>query len=202
MRWLILAGLWALACGGNTEDVGNSPSAGSPSVGGTSAGAGGRGSGGAACGPACVAGSGGSSVGPSPSGGASATGGAPAQCGTSPSCSNLSCASGSIPFCDASTNSCVCSVSCVSNPAICGMLSRCQSVCDPSGACACIGSCVTEGQIGIYAGCCAGLTSIPYYPSVAPCGDPSGQASYVCTACGNNVCGLGENHCNCPNDCP
>jgi len=28
-----------------------------------------------------------------------------------------------------------------------------------------------------------------------------GNPNYVCVTCGNNICGLGENKCNCPADC-
>jgi len=186
----------AFACGGNTEDSVNSTLAGSPSVGGAAAGIGGRGSGGIACGTACVSGSGGSSLSAGASGGTGATGGGPAPCGMTPNCSNLSCLAGSIAFCNHVTNSCECGESCFANPIVCGIIEHCPSVCDSSGVCVCMGTCMTEGQIGLFGGCCSGLTQVLYYPFVAMCADPSGAASYVCTVCGDNACGLGENHCN------
>ena len=201
MRLLFLVVFLAFACGGNTEDSVNSTLAGSTSVGGTAAGLGGRGLGGTACGTACASGSGGSSLGAGASGGTGATGGGSAPCGGTPSCSNLSCPGVLIPFCNRDTNSCECGESCSANPIACGIIEHCPSVCDSSGVCVCMGTCMTEGQIGLFGGCCSGLTQVLYYPLVATCADPSGAASYVCTVCGDNTCGLGENHCNCPHDC-
>jgi hypothetical protein len=66
--------------------------------------------------------------------------------------------------------------------------------------------CVGEGNNTIIvpgaADCCAQLT--PINPrtvnSSGECNPPSTGAS-ICTYCGNGVCGLGENKCNCPADC-
>ncbi|MCL5011108.1 MAG: hypothetical protein M1127_02770 [Patescibacteria group bacterium] len=78
------------------------------------------------------------------------------------------------------------------------------------------GNCVQEGakitidyigQYGAIPGgvCCSGLVPIKDNESSKPLpeGGCSGLGSdaYMCTACGNGVCGLGENQCNCPQDC-
>jgi len=66
-------------------------------------------------------------------------------------------------------------------------------------------SCLEEGQSGIVADsldCCPGLTKIscdaPDANNTCPnnCTD-----SFFCTNCGDGICGLGENKCNCPGDC-
>ena len=77
-------------------------------------------------------------------------------------------------------------------------------------------ACVSEGsQMGVYLNspkCCAGLSAISVF---AACSDAiqssSGISSAsikipsygvsVCTKCGDGICGLGENKCNCPADC-
>jgi hypothetical protein len=67
--------------------------------------------------------------------------------------------------------------------------------------------CIGEGNYSlVYPGaaqCCAGLT--PLNPSgpgeFGVCNPPMAGAS-VCALCGNGFCGLGENECNCPQDCP
>lgn len=47
--------------------------------------------------------------------------------------------------------------------------------------------------------CCAGLTD---RESIAVCGQNAGGGyTYTCLPCGNGACDLGENHCNCPEDC-
>ncbi|MFH1420811.1 MAG: LamG domain-containing protein, partial [Candidatus Aenigmatarchaeota archaeon] len=65
-------------------------------------------------------------------------------------------------------------------------------------------SCTKEGysKSSINDVCCPGLVEIPYslkqgdlchtYPASYP----------VCAKCGNDICGPGENECNCPKDCP
>ena len=69
-------------------------------------------------------------------------------------------------------------------------------------------TCSGEGQmIGTYPGggiCCAGLTPIS---TVSPdsrgvCPSTPVVGSSICTRCGNGICGIGENYCNCPQDCP
>ena len=76
-----------------------------------------------------------------------------------------------------------------------------------SGQCSweCSPGCVAEGEsVPVVPGapeCCKGLVKIP-------CDKPDGNGvcqgcagAAVCAACGDNVCGLGENVCNCPSDC-
>lgn len=67
-------------------------------------------------------------------------------------------------------------------------------------------ACVPEGQtMPVYPGyrCCEGLTAIstakPDGNGNCPIQPPLGAS--VCTKCGNNICGPGENKCNCPKDC-
>lgn len=65
--------------------------------------------------------------------------------------------------------------------------------------------CVGEGQKldpATNQMCCAGLTAI----AIAEMDATTGQCYFakdaaLCTACGNGVCGIGENLCNCPQDC-
>ena len=66
-------------------------------------------------------------------------------------------------------------------------------------------SCIKEGQSGSYAGqvseCCAGLSAITNQTVIgSSCSTVSGTI-FVCAKCGDGVCGLGENKCNCPQDC-
>lgn len=70
------------------------------------------------------------------------------------------------------------------------------------------GDCVPEGQSleakDICSICCGGLVRLEASASngdagaCAPTGPPS---IFICGACGNGVCGPGENACNCPGDC-
>jgi fibro-slime domain-containing protein len=70
----------------------------------------------------------------------------------------------------------------------------------------CETSCIPEGESGAVvpgSTCCAGLTPIG---TSAP--DQSGNCpeippvgAFICTMCGNGICGPGENKCNCPQDC-
>jgi len=67
-------------------------------------------------------------------------------------------------------------------------------------------SCVKEGELLPTAGqldCCSGLTSLSRVDKYdSSCNFISGPLGYlVCAACGNGVCGTGENKCNCPQDC-
>jgi len=54
--------------------------------------------------------------------------------------------------------------------------------------------------------CCPGLnTVIPYDMNCVArqgCAGCEAIGSVTCVRCGNGVCGLGENYCNCPQDCP
>ncbi len=55
--------------------------------------------------------------------------------------------------------------------------------------------------------CCAGLVKVEFIDEFSPgaiCKTTDQLTSYDpfrCTACGNGVCGTGENKCNCPVDC-
>jgi len=66
--------------------------------------------------------------------------------------------------------------------------------------------CIPEGESGpvIPDGpeCCEGLTAIScdQPDQYGECSEPCSGAFY-CTYCGNGICGLGENKCNCPEDC-
>ncbi len=66
-------------------------------------------------------------------------------------------------------------------------------------------TCVPEGEIKqIYLGgpdCCPGLTAIGSY-QIDETGCHLLLGGQVCAYCPNGVCGLGENYCNCPEDCP
>ncbi len=71
----------------------------------------------------------------------------------------------------------------------------------------CDADCVPEGE-GFSTfdpsiqGCCEGLTAIQeawYDEETGMCGGVGN--AFVCTYCGNGLCGLGENICNCPEDC-
>ncbi|NLF12548.1 MAG: sulfatase-like hydrolase/transferase, partial [Anaerolineaceae bacterium] len=69
-------------------------------------------------------------------------------------------------------------------------------------------ACIPEGQAYIdYPGapaCCSGLTLIGFDIKVGMCVPPTGgtgDASGYCTACGDGVCAVPENMCNCPQDC-
>lgn len=68
-------------------------------------------------------------------------------------------------------------------------------------------ACVTEGNkftdFNTVGKCCG--TLVPVVDAI-----PNGQGGcsvpkcpcYVCTKCGDSTCGIGENYCNCPQDCP
>ena len=67
-------------------------------------------------------------------------------------------------------------------------------------------ACITEGETGAVVptspDCCPGLVSVS-------CDAPTygGQCegcdgAFLCTNCGDDNCGTGENFCNCPDDCP
>ncbi|MDD4352307.1 MAG: S-layer homology domain-containing protein [Candidatus Gracilibacteria bacterium] len=70
-----------------------------------------------------------------------------------------------------------------------------------------IEECTAEGDMyALYPGallCCEGLVPIgPMEPLLdGNCPDEPIVGAAVCTACGDEVCGLGENKCNCPSDC-
>ena len=73
-------------------------------------------------------------------------------------------------------------------------------------------NCLKEGEIGqptaaLAKECCSGLKSVNQINvydtscNLTPEAQIAHRLDYVCTACGNGVCGLGENKCNCPSDC-
>jgi len=75
----------------------------------------------------------------------------------------------------------------------------------------CKQQCIPEGKDFIGAGeCCPGLKAVGQCSMEVFC-DPAGVCSaqcgclkclcFTCTACGNGLCGPGENFCNCPADC-
>ena len=70
------------------------------------------------------------------------------------------------------------------------------------------GPCLGEGEAGRLGAaslrCCAELVGVPYD---APdgggvCGGEARSDAFVCTRCGDGACSMGENHCNCAEDCP
>ncbi len=67
-------------------------------------------------------------------------------------------------------------------------------------------ACAGEGQTdniisNSFTGCCSGLTKITNSFSSGNTCTASTISSYICTYCGDGVCGKGENACNCPSDC-
>ena len=70
----------------------------------------------------------------------------------------------------------------------------------------CKKTCIAEGEKGNAFNdekCCSGLTPLsPTYPtSEGGCTPIVPDGSFICARCSNNVCGKGENVCNCPVDC-
>ena len=49
--------------------------------------------------------------------------------------------------------------------------------------------------------CCSGLSQIQLYEACNAPRVPAAAGIATCSYCGNGVCGLGENKCNCPADC-
>jgi len=147
---------------------------------------------------------GGTATGGLATGGRSGLGGAGGATGGSTGCatdcSTLACGTGARPVCDPFVRQCLCAPECAANPVICGLTERCLSVCSPGGTCVCAGTCVKEGEIGFIANCCPGLIQVGYYQDTTSC-SPTSANLLVCAACGDEKCGLGENHCNCPQDC-
>ena len=70
------------------------------------------------------------------------------------------------------------------------------------------GACVAQGNTleakDICSTCCPGLTRIESSERVdgGTCEPTAPPSVFVCAACGDGVCGAGENACNCPGDCP
>jgi len=72
-----------------------------------------------------------------------------------------------------------------------------------NGACVEQDYCIEEGKISNTPTleCCSGLTKTSNsWPEGNECVQVK-DASFICTYCGNGVCGKGENWCNCPGDC-
>ena len=67
--------------------------------------------------------------------------------------------------------------------------------------------CIAEGGSGVVVpgglSCCQGLAPIGCDTPDQSGNCPTGQCTgaFYCTMCGNGICGLGENKCNCPQDC-
>jgi len=86
-----------------------------------------------------------------------------------------------------------------------GICEEIESACNCPEDCGSL-TCLTEGKTqcsyGMDLQCCEGLTAIP---SINP--DGEGQCGEIrpcgstCTNCGNGICGVLENICNCPDDC-
>lgn len=69
--------------------------------------------------------------------------------------------------------------------------------------------CVPEGQgfvgaVEPFATCCAGLVMMINYTNFkVRCEAPAqgAEVDFICLACGDGTCGVGETFCNCPSDC-
>jgi hypothetical protein len=92
--------------------------------------------------------------------------------------------------------------------------SACEPI--PEGGLGCVElGAIFDGKNQPVQSCCAGLTAIDFHDSIATCdGGCAPEPSHpqcssvlfpgtkVCTMCGDGTCGVGENSCNCPSDCP
>ena len=81
-----------------------------------------------------------------------------------------------------------------------------ENACNCPADCATVNDCKAEGEsipvIPNPPQCCQGLTPISCeQPIGGECQSPLGCGS-LCTHCGDDHCGTGENYCNCPADCP
>lgn len=68
----------------------------------------------------------------------------------------------------------------------------------------CEESCIEEGEKGSLFendACCSGLKRIDNSKLSGDACEAPDDGSFICAKCGNGVCGLGENVCNCPKDC-
>ncbi|MBW1809525.1 MAG: dockerin type I repeat-containing protein [Deltaproteobacteria bacterium] len=120
-------------------------------------------------------------------------------CADDEDCYMLNCPA----FCN-NNGECECKIPC-DDDIDCGFISKCPSRCGDENYCVCIEDCVGEGEgfEGEPTGdeCCQGLTAIVYAEYF------EGQClfvdclCFVCTFCGDNQCGPGENPCNCAQDC-
>ena len=67
-------------------------------------------------------------------------------------------------------------------------------------------ACAGEGEVIAGPGsCCEGLSRVDFYKGsmirLDAC-ELEGKGRATCVRCGNGRCGMGENACNCPADCP
>jgi hypothetical protein len=79
---------------------------------------------------------------------------------------------------------------------------------DPAGDVACVpegGELAGAGDGGAARSCCEGLQPVRVYKGsiirLDECEPAAGNRS-VCVKCGDGRCGIGENVCDCPRDCP
>jgi hypothetical protein len=82
-------------------------------------------------------------------------------------------------------------------PGTCFQYGGTTATCAPEGA--------TIDAHDVCATCCAGLTRIgteAHDPGFGGCHAALPPGAFLCTRCGDGACGVGENACNCPTDCP
>jgi|GEM_PF-2378110 len=110
------------------------------------------------------------------------------KCGTSTTGAEIKCLGGSTCCagytCSGWTNTCVKEAACAKQGETAG------------------GGLVAYGTIGKT--CCAGLSPINQNIGVrtdGTCGNVGADMSPICNVCGDGVCGIGENKCNCARDC-
>ncbi len=109
--------------------------------------------------------------------------------------------------CETNEDKCNCPKDCGNAAAGCG-----NGKCEPGENAANCGpdcpadSCVEEGNEKLVVpeeapDCCAGLTEIFDFATIyTDCSSPS-NGTMICAKCGDGICGLGENKCNCSKDC-
>jgi len=81
-----------------------------------------------------------------------------------------------------------------------------ENKCNCPQDCQGVTTCIKEGEIGFITKtipdvCCSGLTKIGNDKVSDELCAVLTNGSFRCSYCGNGVCGLGENSCNCPSDC-
>lgn len=96
-------------------------------------------------------------------------------------CLIFACGNG---VCDSAEDSCNCGQDCADDPNAC---SSCECGEPPDGGCGCDEDCFEAGN------CCDNICD----PDAA-----CGELLFGCTVCGDGVCGIGEDSCNCEADCP
>ncbi|HOX45544.1 MAG TPA: dockerin type I repeat-containing protein [Myxococcota bacterium] len=125
------------------------------------------------------------------------------MCADDEDCQVLNCPA----FCNAERR-CECKVPCQTDEP-CMTIQHCPSVCDEAaGHCVCEPNCVEAGERAVnltpaQTPCCEGLAAREYTPY-----DPAGGGCVsfdalvtVCVACGDGICGAGEDPCICAEDC-